>query len=243
MKFFGDKLDKAQTALDVAGAAPGPLGTPADIANTAISAARSGYSLLKGNKSKAKEHAQMAGLNLAAAIPGLGKIAEAFKLNKKASNIVKMKDTAKTITKESQDKIAKRASIETPHYGVIKSEKDVATIVGSITAKGKNFDAYKGPLSPEHIKKMPTVSHRDQLLVDIPNVGKQVFYKSTSKGGKIDKFGAGTKDRWIPLAGYADTPGTNNWFVKSKGFDKGYGSKFFEQLYDQPQVLSSLYKK
>lgn len=243
MKFFGDKLNKVQTALDIAGVAPGPLGTPADIANTAISVARGGYSLLKGNTSEAKKHAQMAGLNLASAIPGLGKIAEAFKLNKKASNIVKMRDTVKTLTKESQDKIIKRASIETPHYGTIKSDKDVATIVGSITAKGKNFDAYKGPLLPEHIKRMPTVSGRDQLLVEIPNVGTQAFYKSTSKGGKIDKFGAGTKDRWIPLAGYADTPGTKNWFVKSQGYDKGYGSKFFEQLYDQPEVLSNLYKK
>ena len=228
-----ENLDNVQTTLEGVGMTAGPQSIAADIANTAVSLGRGVYSFGKGDTESGKEHITMAGLHGLSSIPLLGKIAEGFKLGRRAKNV------AKNINKTETP----NPKIETPHYGNLSDEK-VKDVIGSVTAKGRNFDAYKGPLRPEYVKRMPTVSGREQVLVDIPNVGKQVFYKSTSLGQKIDKYGTGTKDRWIPLPGYGTSPwGTKDWFIKSKGYDTGYGSKFFEQLYDQPEVLSNLLKK
>ena len=82
------RLDNIQTALDVSGMTPG-AGIVPDLVNVGISGLRSGYNLIKGDKSAAKKHISQAGLSLGAAIPVIGQWFGGAKLASKGSKLMK----------------------------------------------------------------------------------------------------------------------------------------------------------
>lgn len=93
-----ENLDNVQTTLEGVGMTAGPQSIAADIANTAVSLGRGVYSFGKGDTESGKEHITMAGLHGLSSIPLLGKIAEGFKLGRRAKNVAKNINKTETPT-------------------------------------------------------------------------------------------------------------------------------------------------
>ncbi len=105
-----EKLNKTQTALETVGMTPGPQGVVADAANTLISLGRGAVSFGRGDTGSGREHLIMAGLHGLSSFPFVGKIAEGFKLGRRAKNLTKNINKSDT----------PNPKIETPHFKSVK---------------------------------------------------------------------------------------------------------------------------
>ena len=99
------RLDKAQTALSVAGMVPG-VGNVADLANTAISGARAVGAKIRGDKKAAKQHTVNAALNAGSMIPVVGQTIGTLKQGVQASRQLR-KNKKKNIAKKRNKKQSK----------------------------------------------------------------------------------------------------------------------------------------
>jgi len=81
-------LDKFQDLLTLGGFAPGALGAGIDLLNTGIYGARSLYSLAKGDKDAAAQHAKNAVVSGFSSVPGIGDMWAAGNATKKAVDVV-----------------------------------------------------------------------------------------------------------------------------------------------------------
>lgn len=155
-------------------------------------------------------------------------------LNKIVSNITKSATTVGN--KKMPVSITNKQHIpkELPHYGDMNYKK-ANEVIDITRAKGKIYDEnlsgnfnYKADM----FKRMPSVSGRS--MVDFSpggNVPSQRFYKSTGLAGKKMKDGSSSKNTWVPLEGYGNNPGASkDWFIKSDGWDTGYGSKVMKDM-------------
>ena len=84
--------------------------------------------------------------------------------------------------------------------------------------------------SSKNFTKAPSVSGREMIQLNVKGLPPQRFYKSTGWGGKSLKSGQSSKGKWVPLEGFGNRPGIQNWFIKGKGWDQGYGSKLFKDI-------------
>ena len=121
-----------------------------------------------------------------------------------------------------------------PHYGKISSQKNIDDILDVTKSRGKMYDDLytKKPWqwSSKNFTKAPSVSGREMIQLNVKGLPPQRFYKSTGWGGKSLKSGQSSKGKWVPLEGFGNRPGIQNWFIKGKGWDQGYGSKLFKDI-------------
>ena len=122
------------------------------------------------------------------------------------------------------------------HYGVVDSQKKIDDILNITKTRGKMYDDLytKKPWqwSSKNFIKQPTVSGRQMVDLNVKGLPPQRFYRSTGGGGKLID-GKPSTGKWVPLEGYGHLKGghnVKNWFVKGDGWDKGYGSKLFNDM-------------
>ena len=206
------------TLLDVGGMIPG-VGAGADALNASWYAS-------KGDTVNAA-------LSTAAIVPGLGQVATGTKyLNKLrktfgfGANIKK----AKSIVKETPY-IPKKL----PNEGLINPEK-LTSVINRSKSKGVIYDKNIGAGSDfvwksNMFRKMPSISGRKMVDVN-PGGGipPQRFYESTGLAGKKLADGSTSKGTWVPLEGFGVNAGIKDWFIKTKGWDQGYGSSTFKNM-------------
>ncbi len=145
MKFnYSGFLDKASTALSVAGMIP-IVGNVADAANTALSAGRAGYAKYKGDDAGAKRHASDAAINAAAMIPGAGLAVGAGKLAAKGAKAIKGADAVADATKVAKTtKAAKTADV---------AKDTVKEAPKNIAKEGVSNEAKRAANKPKENKK------------------------------------------------------------------------------------------
>lgn len=121
-----------------------------------------------------------------------------------------------------------------PHYGKMDSQKTIDKVINVTKSRGKMYDDVytKKPWkwSSKNFTKVPSVSGREMIDLNVKGLPPQRFYKSTGLGGKNLKSGQSSKGKWVPLEGFGSRPGVKDWFIKSKGWDEGYGSKLFKDI-------------
>ena len=142
------------------------------------------------------------------------------------------KNTSKNITKAKSIVKSPYIPKELPNEGLITPEK-LTSVINRSKSKGviydqnlKNFD-----WKPNMFRKMPDVSGRKMVDVN-PGGGipPQRFYRSTGLAGKKLPDGSTSKGTWVPLEGFGANAGIKDWFIKTKGWDQGYGSEVFKNM-------------
>ena len=125
---------------------------------------------------------------------------------------------------------------ELGHYGEITSQKNIDDILNITKTRGRMYDDLytKKPWewSSKNFIKQPSVSGRQMVDLNVKGLPPQRFYRSTGGGGKLID-GKPSTGKWVPLEGYGHLKGghnVKNWFVKGDGWDKGYGSKLFNDM-------------
>jgi len=110
-------MDKIQDTLTVGGLTPG-IGIIPDAVNTGISAIRSGYNYLTGDKARAKSQMGDLALNAGSMIPGLGQAAGIAKLGTRGAKVMKGIKVAKKVKKgKAAFSLAESIKLPTPGLG------------------------------------------------------------------------------------------------------------------------------
>ena len=184
---------------------------------------------------------------------GVGKAAKKFfKFGKKSPNpssdkVVKKERRRSNFTEESPAKLGK---IPDGDYDAVESIQQHVT--NTIRRKGEKLDELgfdPSNLTMENIMRKGMTSKesgRHVVEVDLGNGMSQHFYLSTGLGGKTPVKGGTSKGIWVPYEGNADLGKDvirdykiDDWVVKGKGWDHGYGSK---TMHDVSTKLSELLK-
>ena len=140
--------------------------------------------------------------------------------NKKA-----IQSTAKNVSKGTKKQTPPR---KLPHYGDIKTQKNIDDVINVTKARGKMYDDLyaKKPWQwgSRNFTKAPSISGREMVDLSVKGLPPQRFYRSTGLGGKTIK-GKSSKGKWVPLEGFGDLSKMSpqhakKWFVKIEGWDK-----------------------
>ena len=224
------------TVLDLAGAAP-LVGAPADAINASWYAS-------EGDTTNAA-------LSSAAIIPGgqlvtggkyVAKLRKVFGFGKNASkNVPNPKSPVTETSFKSKNTTPLK---ELPNYGDMRGANDIPAdfskggpvdkIIQLTRNKGAIYDKnLSGNFNwtPKMFRRMPDVSGRRMVDVN-PGGGipPQRFYESTGLAGKKLPDGSTSKGTWVPLEGFGTNNGIKDWFIKTKGWDKGYGSEVMKNM-------------
>jgi hypothetical protein len=175
-----------------------------------------------------------------------------FKFGKKSPNpssdkVVKKERRHSNFTEGSPAKLGK---IPDGDYDAVESIQQHVT--NTIRRKGEKLDELgfdPSNLTMENIMRKGMTSKesgRHVVEVDLGNGMSQHFYLSTGLGGKTPVKGGTSKGIWVPYEGTTDVGKDvlrdyeiDDWVVKGKGWDHGYGSK---TMHDISTKLSDLLK-
>lgn len=112
--------------------------------------------------------------------------------------------------------------------------KSVPVVLDNMKRVGQDLDKMNfkaSDLSGENVKFHGVKHGRSVVEVKLPNGESQLFYKSS---GLANKTGGGvggtTEGMWQPYGGHANTPQSDNWFIKDEGYEDFYGSKSFRDI-------------
>ena len=246
----------AVNVLDAVGATGIPVVSEAgDLASAAVSAGRGDYTA--AGLSLAGVMAPFAGgkvLKEGAKFVNKTEMADRINLAIK-NNDAKIIESDPRFTKEQKTEILTNSKmpwnqvakeVEFTNYGKVKDRAQLSKLtidatkgVGQI---GKSIDA-KGfkvsDLSPDNVKKIGNKGGRDIYEVTYPNGEKLKFWESSGGGGKpvalssrnASKNAKNSKGYFGVVAGDLDGSAvgmSDSWFIKSDGWERGYGSKSIE---------------